>query len=83
MSIRTTITLDEDVIERAKDFSKARGLPFRQALNDLVRAGLLAESATPVNRRFRVEPKHMGVRHGIDYDHTAGLFELGEGDRHR
>jgi hypothetical protein len=83
MSIRTTVTLDEDVIERAKDFSKARGLPFRQALNDLVRAGLLAESSTRVKSRFRVEPKRMGVRPGINYDHTAGLLEIGEGDRHR
>jgi hypothetical protein len=83
MSIRTTVTLDDDVIERAKDFSKARGLPFRQALNELVRAGLLAESSTRVKGRFRVEPKRMGIRAGINYDNTAGLLEIGEGDRYR
>jgi hypothetical protein len=45
MSIRTTVTLDDDVFERTTDLSKARGIPFRRALNDLIRAGLVAESA--------------------------------------
>jgi hypothetical protein len=83
MSIRTTVTLDEDVFERTTDLSKARGIPFRQALNDLVRAGLQAESAVRRKRRFRVEPKHMGVRAGVNYDNIEGLIEIGEGERHR
>ena len=46
MSIRTTVTLDEDVFERTMDLSKARGIPFRQALNDLVRAGISMQEVT-------------------------------------
>ena len=83
MSIRTTVTLDNDVSRRARDFSAARGVPFRQALNDLVRAGLQAETASPPKRSFRIEPKHMGFRPGLNYDHTGGLLELGEGESHR
>ncbi len=40
MSIRTTVTLDEDVLESARNFSRQRRIPFRQALNELVRRGL-------------------------------------------
>jgi hypothetical protein len=83
MSIRTTVTLDEDVLDRAKDFSRTRGLPFRQALNDLVRAGLQAEAARRPKRPFRIEPKHMGYRRGLNYDRIGELLELGEGERHR
>ena len=83
MSIRTTVTLDQDVFDRATDLSKARGIPFRRALNDLVRAGLQAESASRPKRRFRVEPQHMGVRPGLNYDNIESLIELGEGERHR
>ena len=36
MSIRTTVTLDEDVHKRTHDFSRKRGIPFRHALNELV-----------------------------------------------
>ena len=83
MSIRTTVTLDDDVIERARAFSNSRGISLRQALNELVRAGLQAESAARPRRRFRVVPRHMGVRPGVNYDNIAGLLELGEGDFHR
>jgi hypothetical protein len=74
MSIRTTVTLDEDVFERTTDLSKMRRIPFRQALNDLVRAGLQAESAARPKRRFRIRPHHMGVRPGLNYDNMEGLL---------
>ena len=83
MSIRTTVTLDDDVFKRIRDFSNTRGIPFRQALSELVRAGLETESANRPQRRFRVVPRHMGVRPGVNYDNTAGLLELGEDDFYR
>jgi hypothetical protein len=83
MSIRTTVTLDQDVYDRAKDFSKARGIPFRQALNDLVRSGLLAEVAPKPRKSFRIKPFHMGVVPGLDYDDIEALLEYGEGPYHR
>ena len=83
MSIRTTVTLDEDVLERAKDFSKSRGLPFREALNELVRAGLRAEKTTKPSRPFRVKPGHLGLRPGLSYDNIETLLEIGEGELHR
>ena len=39
MSIRTTLTLDEDVYERLQQASRSRGLPFKQTLNDVIRVG--------------------------------------------
>jgi hypothetical protein len=83
MSIRTTVTLDGDVLERTKDFSHRRGIPFRQALNDLVRAGLHAESAAAPRRVLKIKPKHMGLLPGLSYDNIERLLEIGEGDRHR
>jgi hypothetical protein len=83
MSIRTTVTLDDDVVERAKRFSQRRGIPFRQALNDLVRTGLRAESTAKPRPAFRIEPKHMGVRPGLSYDNIEALLEIGEGEGHR
>ena len=37
--LRTTVTLDEDVVENVKRVSRERGVPFREALNDLIRLG--------------------------------------------
>jgi hypothetical protein len=83
MSIRTTVTLEDDVLERAKEFSQKRGIPFKQALNDLVRAGLRAESASLPRRAFKIEPKNIGLRRGLSYDNIEALLEIGEGPFHR
>ncbi len=82
MSIRTTVTLDDDVVDRAKRFSHKRGIPFRQALNDLVRAGLASEAA-PKRGPLKFEPKDLGLRSGLSYDNIERLLEIGEGPRHR
>ncbi|HYZ87577.1 MAG TPA: hypothetical protein VE621_24390 [Bryobacteraceae bacterium] len=37
MSTRTTVTLDDDVLERVKRESRSRGASFRDTLNDLLR----------------------------------------------
>ncbi len=83
MSIRTTVTLDEDVFERLKQASRTRGIPFRQALNDTLRVGLLAKEEPAARRRFRIEPRHMGVRPGLNYDNVSALLELAEGENYR
>jgi Arc/MetJ family transcription regulator len=41
MSIRTSVTLDDDVAARVKRESQSRGASFRDTLNDLLRAALL------------------------------------------
>lgn len=52
------MTLDADVAARLRDVAHERGIPFKTAINDAIRAGL-ADPAEP--RPFRVEPKDMGV----------------------
>jgi hypothetical protein len=83
MSIRTTVTLDEDVLERLKQESRSRGVPFRQAINDVLRSGLLASHATREVSPFRVDARPMGTRPGLSYDSVPALLEFGEGDGNR
>jgi hypothetical protein len=81
MSIRTTVTLDEDVLERVKHESRSRGVSFRDTLNDLLRVALLQQEKKP-NRKLRITPIHMGYRGGLNYDDVGSLLEYGEGERH-
>ena len=83
MSIRTTVTLDEDVVAKLKHQSAALGIPFRQTLNDVLRAGFLAENTSAKPRTFQIQPRHMGTIPGIDYSNIEELLELGEGEDHR
>jgi hypothetical protein len=82
MSIRTTVTLDDDVIEGVREKSRSLGKPFRETLNDLLRTGLSAQQRLPDRRSFRVKPQPMGLRPGLSYDDVEALIEYGEGALH-
>lgn len=83
MSIRTTVTLDDDVMERVQRHARSSGKPFKEALNELLRSGLLAAGSRPVKGRFRVKPFHMGYRPELNYDDVESLLEYLEGPLHR
>jgi hypothetical protein len=83
MSIRTTITLDDDVLAKVKRESRARGASFRDTLNDLLRAALLNLEEKPKRRTLRIKPVAMGYRPGLNYDDVESLLEYGEGEQHR
>ncbi len=82
MSIRTTVRLDDDVLERVKLESRARGASFRDTLNDLLRTALNS-SSQPRRRTLKITPVHMGYRAGRNYDDVESLLEYGEGEQHR
>ncbi|MBV9760093.1 MAG: hypothetical protein JO340_05985 [Acidobacteriaceae bacterium] len=84
MGIRTTVTLDEDVLNRVKDESKASGRSFRETLNELVRDGLAAKQNVKQRKReFRINPIHTGARRDLNYDCIPTLLEQLDGPEHR
>ena len=82
MSVRTTVTLDDDIVDRVKRASRSRGASFRDTLNDLLRAALSLENQ-PRRRTLKIKPAHMGYRTGLNYDDVESLLEYGEGEQHR
>ena len=45
--MRTTVTLDPDVASQLRNEVRRRGQPFKQVLNNAIRAGLKASRARP------------------------------------
>lgn len=62
--MRTTVTLDPDVEAKLRATMHERGVSFKAALNDAVRAGL-SDQAGP-RERFRVKSAPMGARFNVD-----------------
>lgn len=56
--MRTTVTLDPDVEKLLRKETRERGLPFKQVLNDAIRAGL--RQRTPRATAFRPLTFDMG-----------------------
>ena len=69
--VRTTVTLDPDVVEQLKAVARRRTLSFKAALNDTVRAGLAAERGGA--RPYRTPTWPMGVRPGVDLTHALQM----------
>lgn len=65
--MRTTLTLDERIAKALKDAAHRTGKPFKQIVNETLRAGLVAGHAPAKARRYRVKPASLGgVMPGID-----------------
>lgn len=71
--MRTTVTLDPDVVEQLKAMARNRNLSFKAALNNAVRAGLAAERG--VSRQYKMPTQPMHMRPGVDITHALRLAD--------
>lgn len=77
--MRTTVTLEDDVVVKLKDRMSRSGASFKEALNDNLRRGLEQPTEDELARTFRVRPRPMGLRPGIELDNIGGLLDLLDG----
>ncbi len=73
--MRTTVTLDPDVVAALRRVARERGTSFKAVLNDAVRRGLSGE---PTRRRYRTPSRDMGLRAGFDIDKALTLAAADE-----
>jgi hypothetical protein len=76
--VRTTLTLDPDVVAKLKAEMARSGRSFKEVVNERLRSGLMAKQAVPIGR-FVVVPKSMGTLPGLDYDNIGELIDRVEG----
>jgi hypothetical protein len=73
--MRTTLTLDDPLAKELKKLAVETGQPFKNVVNETLRAGLLKRNAAP-RRAYRLTPAAMGVpKHGVDLDKALRLAE--------
>ncbi len=82
MGIRTTVTLDEDVLERVKEVSRSTGASFEDAVNNLLRSALVQPNEVP-KRNLNIPTFECGYYPHLDYNDIEGLIEYAEGPWHR
>lgn len=71
--MRTTVTLDADVAAKLKAEARERGISFKEALNSNLRRGLASRDAKPT--RFRVQPRPLGAKPGLNLDKAMALAD--------
>jgi hypothetical protein len=73
--MRTTVTLADDVAAAVEKLRRERSIGLSEAVNDLVRAGLIEQDA--VHTPFRQKSHDLGQ--GVDYANLAEALETLEG----
>ena len=64
--MRTTLTIDDDLVAQIEDLQRTKGLSFKGAVNYLLRAGIQYQAQPPKPKRHRTRPRKLGLRSGID-----------------
>lgn len=77
-SMRTTIEFDSDTAQAVAQLREAEGLGLSEAVNTLIRRGLLPR---PASSGFRQQARSLGVR--IDVSNVAEALDVLEGPDHQ
>jgi hypothetical protein len=74
-AMRTTVTIDDDLAALLKERAREMGVPFKEAVNRTIRAGL---GHTPKPRRGaapKTSPHSFGFRPGVDLGKLGQLAD--------
>lgn len=80
--MRTTLSLDEDVVKLLRNAMRRSGASLKAAVNHYLRLGLTS-SGKRTRKRFTVRPRPLGLPAGLSYDNVEELLEKLEGTAHK
>jgi len=66
LSMRTTVTIDDDLAVKLEDLSRREKLSFKGALNKVLRDGLQFQGQPPKPASYRTPTRKLGLRAGFD-----------------
>ena len=81
--MRTTLTLDDDVAEHAKELSKTLDRPVKEIINQALRVGLESVGKPGAKKHYKTIPKLHGLRAGLNLDNIQELITQIEGEEAR
>lgn len=73
--MRTTLTLDDDLAGLLKQRAREMGIPFKEAVNRTIRAGLGEGVNAPRGKAPKTVPHSFGFRLGVDLDKLGQLAD--------
>lgn len=81
--MRTTLNLDDDVLDSARALVKKVRRPLKTVINEALRAGLKGIKTHPKKIPYVTHPHHMGLKKGISLDQIPDLLAQTEGEDFR
>jgi hypothetical protein len=81
--MRTTLVIDDDVLDQARALASKRRIPFRRVVNEALRAGLSIAEAPAKQKKYRTRSRPMGLLSGRNLDNIQELLAQVEGENRR
>lgn len=81
--MRTTLNLDDDVLDRARIVADKLDYPFRRVINEALRAGLREVEKPALTKPYQTRPRKLGLKAGRNLDNIQELVAQLEGEAHR
>lgn len=81
--MRTTINLDEDVLDKARSLKDILNISFRVVINQALRLGLEKIEQPARRKPYRTRSHAMGLREGYNLDNIQELLAQAEGEDFR
>jgi hypothetical protein len=83
--VRTTLSLDDDVIQRARTLAQQLNKPFRFVINEALRSGLANFEQTKAKRKpYKTKPVLSSpLQPGVNIDNIGELLSQIEGEDYR
>lgn len=78
--MRTTLTLDNDVMEELKRLAAESDRAFKDVVNEALRCGLQNLQQPPSLPPYKTVPHHMGLERGISLNNVQELLSQVEGE---
>lgn len=77
--MRTTIRLDDQLLEKAKQYALKHGMTFTAVVEDALREKIMVRSEQKKQKRLKLKTVNgQGVNPGVDLDDSASLLDLME-----
>lgn len=81
--MRTTLVIDDDVLDKARAMASKRRIPFKRVVNEALRAGLSLVESPSKQKKYRTAARPMGLRSGWNLDNIQELLTQVEGEHHK
>ena len=78
--MRITLSIDEDVLEKAREAAGRLRVPFEAVVNEALRRGLAEMEEPATQRPYRTVPHDMGLQSGFGVNNVQELLAHAEGE---
>ncbi len=78
--MRTTLTIEESIMQRLKEEAHKSGLPLKQIVNTTLEIGLRNLHKSNERQPYRLKTYAMGVPQGVDLDKALQMAMVLEDD---